>query len=98
MTKQEMMEMMEFFEMYEEFKARKKAVATESARNTALAVSANNVNTLFDNHSFVQRQDDVVETSKTSKDVPTKYEVVKCGESFRIKHNIIFRWFGQVVA
>lgn len=62
-----------------------------SSRSTAVAV-ANTVNSFYDNANLVQRQDTVVSLGKsTSKDVETKYSVEKCGNSFRIKHNIITR-------
>ena len=60
--------------------------------NTVAMQQTNNVDVFYDNANLVQRQEQVVELGKaTSKDVETKYTVEKCGNSFRIKHNIITR-------
>ena len=66
-------------------------IKSESVRTNSVAMQ-NTVNTYFDNANLVQRQDKVVDLGKkTSKDVETKYTVEKCGNSFRIKHNIMTR-------
>lgn len=64
-----------------------------SPRTGAVAMQqTNKVDAFFDNANLVQRQDKVVDLGKaTSKDVETKYSVEKCGNSFRIKHNIMTR-------
>ena len=68
-------------------------IQSVSANSDVVAMQrTNTVNTFFDNANLVQRQEQVVELGKsTSKDVETKYSVEKCGNSFRIKHNIITR-------
>lgn len=67
-------------------------ISTVSARSNVAVVEKSNIDTFYDNANLVQRQDNVVDLGKpTSKDVETKYSVEKCGNSFRIKHNIITR-------
>lgn len=91
MTNEKMVEMMEFFEVYEMFKAMK-SKQTVSARTESVITSKNDVTTYFENANLIQRGDEVVNLGKTpSRDVPTKYTIEKCGNSFRIKHNIATR-------
>lgn len=68
-------------------------IKSESVRTPAVAMQqTSKVDAFYDKANLVQRQDTVVDLGKTtSKDVETKYSVEKCGNSFRIKHNIITR-------
>lgn len=67
-------------------------IQSVSSRTSAVAMQqTNTVDAFFDKANLVQRQDTVVEVGKTSRDVETKYSVEKCGNSFRVKHNIITR-------
>ncbi len=74
---EKMIEMMEFFEMYEMFKAMK-SKKVESARTVAITANySDNVTPFFENNSFVQRGDEIVDlgTPKNADDVLTKFEV-----------------------
>ena len=91
MTNEKMAEMMEFFEMYEMFKAMKSQQSVSVRTNPVSMKQTNSVDAFYNTASLVQVQDEVVEVPKASKDVETKYAVEKCGNAFRIKHNIITR-------
>lgn len=84
----EMAEFVEFVEAYKAFKAMQ-SMGVESARTTATAV--NTIDKVYDEGRFVQVGNDIKDIGTASRDVKTKYEIVKCDDGYRIKHNIITR-------
>ena len=82
---QELAEFVEFVDAYKAFKAMQ-SMSVESARTTAVAM--NTIDKVYDEGRFVQVGNDIKDIGTASKDVKTKYEVVKCANGFRIKHNI----------